>query len=81
MATTILGVKVNDRIEHATELQTILTKNGCDIKTRIGLHTTGTDFCSPFGIILLEITEEDAALGIEKELLEIDEIEIQRMVF
>ncbi len=78
---TILGIKVNDRMEHATDLQSILTKFGCSIKTRLGMHNAGTESCAPFGVILLEIVDKDEALKIEKELLEISGIEIQRMVF
>ncbi len=81
MITTILGIKVNDRNEHAAHLQSVLTKHGCSIKTRIGMHNAGDATCAPFGIILLEIVNEQEALSLEKELLEISDIEIQRMVF
>lgn len=79
--TTILGIKMNDRVENAVAFQAILTKYGCAIKTRIGLHNTNPSTCSPFGIILLEVTDEEKAFNIEKELLEINEIELQKMVF
>lgn len=78
---TILGIKMNDRLENAVAFQAILTKYGCAIKTRIGLHNIETTACAPYGIILLEVIDEEKALLIEKELLEINEIELQRMVF
>ncbi len=34
----ILGVQVTNRIKNALEVQEILTKFGCNIKTRLGLH-------------------------------------------
>lgn len=78
---TILGIKMNDRVENAVAFQAILTKYGCSIKTRIGLHNIQTETCAPYGVILLEIIDSENALLIEKELLEINEIELQRMVF
>ena len=77
--TVILGIKMNDRTENAVCFQEILTKYGCAIKTRVGLHNSGA--CTPFGIILLEIENHDSAVEIEKALLNIAEIELQKMEF
>ncbi|MDD3238025.1 MAG: hypothetical protein PHV37_08025 [Candidatus Gastranaerophilales bacterium] len=79
--TTILGIKMNSRVENAENFQAILTKYGCSIKTRVGLHRADKITCSPYGIILLDITDENDARAIEKELLNISEIELQKMVF
>lgn len=79
--TVILGIKMKDRTDNAVDFQSILTEHGCAIKTRIGLHNIHNGACSPCGIILLEILETEHALVVEKELLEIDGIEIQRMAF
>lgn len=78
---TIIGIKMNDRIENAVAFQAILTKYGCSIKTRVGLHNASTNSCASYGIILLEVIDEEKAVLIEKELLEINEIELQKMVF
>ena len=78
---TIIGIKMNHRLENAVEFQSILTKHGCSIKTRIGLHNSEPKSCAPYGIILLEIVDSEKALEIEKELLEISDIELQRMIF
>lgn len=53
---TILGVKITDRIKEAGEVQKVLTRYGCSIKTRLGLHEVSDDFCSSSGLILLELT-------------------------
>lgn len=78
--TVILGIKLSDKQNNAVEFQSILTKFNCIIKTRIGLNSSSI-FCSNLGIILLHIEDEENSLKIEKELIEISGIEIQRMIF
>ncbi len=79
--TTIIGIKVNNRTENAAGVQEILTKFGCVIKTRIGLHEQINGQCSPAGIILLEITDDVKAVEITNKLCDIEQIEIQQMKF
>lgn len=79
--TTIIGIKINNRLDSAIAVQEILTKYGCIIKTRIGLHEEINGQCSPKGLILLEIINDDTAIDIAKELCDINEIEIQQMRF
>lgn len=56
--TAIIGVALENRIEEAVKFQEILTKYGCTIRTRIGLHNVGEYKCVNFGIILLEVTDK-----------------------
>lgn len=79
--TTIIGIKITNRLESAVSVQEILTRYGCIIKTRIGLHEEINGQCSPKGLILLEIIDDEQAKNIESDLCEIDEIEIQQMKF
>ena len=79
--TTILGIKVHNRVETAVNFQEIITSHGCEIKTRIGLHNISNVTCSTYGIILLEIPNNKSALKVEKDLLNIEDVEIQKMVF
>ena len=79
--TTIIGIKVNNRIESAISVQEILTKYGCIIKTRIGLHEEINGKCSPRGLILLEVINDEKATDIANQLCDIEEIEIQQMKF
>ena len=79
--TTILGIKLPNRDKTAQEFQRIMTDYGCIIKTRLGLHSLQGGFCTPFGIILLEITDDKKLGELEAELLKIEKIELQSMKF
>ena len=78
--TIIIGIKLPYKIYNAVELQKILTKFNCIIRMRIGINNT-TRFCSDKGIILLQVENSEMAINLEKELLEISGIELQRMIF
>lgn len=78
--TVILGIKLQNKELNAVEFQKILTEFNCIIKMRIGINNSSF-FCSTTGIILLQIEDNTAAITVEKALLEISEIELQRMVF
>ena len=39
----ILGILQENRVETATKVQDILTKYGCHIRVRLGLHDSGVD--------------------------------------
>lgn len=78
----ILGIAVNDNAGEAIRIQSILTKFGCSIKTRLGLHEVNNEKCNTEGIILLELcgnTEEMDKL--EKELLKIENLKVRKMTF
>lgn len=55
MEKQIVVIMVDNRSSSAVELQNILTKNGCMIKTRLGLHDGVADRCSQTGLIILEM--------------------------
>ena len=78
--TVIIGIKLPDKILNAVEFQRILTEFNCAIKLRIGINSTSL-FCSKSGLILLQIDNKEDAEKIEKALLDISEIELQRMYF
>ena len=78
--TVIIGVKLPEKEENAVEFQRILTKFNCIIKMRIGINNSSI-FCSSTGIILLQIDKEENSTVVEKALLEISGIELQRMIF
>jgi hypothetical protein len=79
--TTIIGLKLDNRVQTAIDLQKILTHFGCSIKTRLGLHTVSEDVCASSGLIILEVINDDEALNLKNELLEISGIELQTMIF
>ncbi len=79
---SILGVRIYDRIKEAGEVQQVLTKHGCSIKTRLGLHEVTDEYCSKSGLIILELfgdTKKQTEL--EQELIVIDGVEVQKMLF
>lgn len=78
----VLGVYVKERSKNALAVQSLLTKYGCSIKTRIGLHEVSGDYCSTAGLILLELTGDPNEMkALENELRKIDDIEVQKMIF
>lgn len=50
----IIGVRMDNRVGNAAKFQEILTKNGCKLKARLGLHEVSDDACSNDGIIVLQ---------------------------
>lgn len=60
--TTIIGVKLTDRAESSIEFQQILTKFGCYIQTRIGLHHSQNGVCTNTGIVLLDVADDCSEL-------------------
>jgi len=81
MTTVILGVKTDSRTDTALRIQKVLTKFGCFIRTRLGLHSSKTIDCTEYGLLLIEITNKEKSVDIEQMLLDIDGVEIQRMEF
>ena len=80
--TWILGIQISDRVKEAALIQPILTKFGCTIRTRLGLHDVAEEFSSPTGMILLELTGDPKEyVKLENELLNVDGLEVKKMVF
>lgn len=83
MSKIIMGFLLHERMKTASQVQELLTKYGCEINTRIGLHAASTEACSPQGLILLEFIDDadDKVKDFEKELKEIADVDIQKMKF
>ncbi len=78
----LYGVHITDRVKHATEVQKVFTEFGCSIKTRIGLHDTGDGFCSPNGLIVIEMLQnDDEARRLAEKLKAIEGVQVQQMLF
>ncbi len=52
----LVAIKVGQREDTATQVQSILTSFGCHIKVRLGLHDLPEGACSPMGLIILQVT-------------------------
>jgi len=80
--TRILGIQIPNRVKEAADVQNILTKFGCSIKTRLGLHDVVENYCSSSGLILLELTGDSAEMDkLEAELKAVDSVNVQKMIF
>jgi hypothetical protein len=78
----ILGVHITDRIHHIHAVQGLLTEYGCSIRTRLGLHEAEKKFCSPNGLLILEMIDDSAtAQELANKLSAIEGVEVQTMVF
>ena len=68
----VMTILISNRRKNATELQKVLTKSGCIIKTRLGLHEAG-ELCSEEGLIILQLigSSENITL-LERELNALD---------
>ena len=68
----IMAVLLNHRSKKAKDFQEVLTKHGCSIKMRLGLHEAG-DVCSEEGLIILQLCGEDSSIkALENELNSIE---------
>ena len=78
----ILGVHITNRVHHVDPVQHLLTAYGCSIRTRLGLHEADKGFCSPNGLLLLEMIDDNAtASELMDKLNAIEGVESQRMTF
>ena len=78
----ILGIYITDRVKEVSDVQSILTKFGCSIKTRLGLHEVKDDFCARSGLIILELTgSREEFVKLENELLKVDGLVVKKMIF
>ncbi len=78
----ILGAELTNRIAAASKFQETISAYGCNIKTRIGLHNVGDNYCSGGGLILLEMFGDENTINeMEQKIRNIEGVEVQKMVF
>jgi len=78
----VVGVHITERVKLAGEVQKVFTEFGCQIRTRLGLHEADKGVCSPNGLIILELVDDDAKVAsLKKKLSAIDGVEVQSMAF
>lgn len=77
----ILGINILKREVATREIQKVLTRYGCSIKTRLGLNDFEED-TDGGGLILLElIGDQSEWIKLENELYVLDGVEISKMDF
>jgi hypothetical protein len=78
----VIGVHISDRVHNVPGVQNLLTEYGCSIKTRIGLHAVDEKFCSPNGLLLLEMAgPEKPTFELIEKLKAIQGVDVQTMIF
>ncbi len=76
----ILGIQIANPAEVGEKLQDILTKYGCTIRTRMGLHNDEEDGSE--GLIILELMDDlEEITNLKKALSQLDNVVIKEMVF
>ena len=80
MECNIMIVKIGERRKKSPEVQEVLSKFGCSIKTRLGLHEAG-DVCSEEGVLVLQLTgDTDEMLALEKALNTMDSVKAKMVI-
>ncbi len=75
MECDIMVIKIGARRDKAPKVQEVLTKFGCSIKTRLGLHEAG-NLCSDEGILILQLTGDKAEMkALEKALNQMENVQ------
>jgi hypothetical protein len=80
MQHTIFGIHISRRTESVPAVQAALTKYGCSIRTRLGIHDADATSCSPSGLLLVDVFGPDAE-QFYGELKALNGVDIQRMDF
>jgi hypothetical protein len=75
----LIAVRIDDREESSAHVQRVLTKNGCSINVRLGLHDRGDgDICLPGGTLILQLScDKEGAKSVVAELKKIDGVKAQ----
>ncbi|MDD2218339.1 MAG: hypothetical protein PHW03_08700 [Eubacteriales bacterium] len=68
----VIGVRMDNRVSNSLTFQEALTKNGCSLKARLGLHETNEQMCATDGLIILQPCGEKGE--IEQLVKELNEL-------
>lgn len=73
----IMAIKLGERRKNSPDVQQVLSKFGCSIRMRLGLHET-ENVCSDEGLLILQLTgDTDEMKKLEKVLNEMDGVKAQ----
>lgn len=76
----IMAIKILPRDVSAPKVQEVLTKYGCIIQTRLGLHEADKCSCSPSGLIILNLINECDEIKKLKDELDLIEGVTSKMI-
>jgi hypothetical protein len=77
---TIFDVHISHRTENVPAVQAALTKYGCSIRTRLGIHDADSTNCSPSGLLLVDVIGPETE-AFYAELSSLKGVGLQRMDF
>lgn len=80
MKHTIFGIHISQRTENVPALQATLTKYGCNVRTRLGIHDADATSCSPSGLVLVDVFGPEVD-DFFNELRALKGVGLQRMEF
>ena len=80
MKHTIFGIHISHRTENVPAVQATLTKYGCNIRTRLGMHDADMTNCSPSGLVLVDVFGPELEAFYD-ELKSLKGVGLQRMDF
>ncbi len=76
----IMAIVISHRSKNAPDVQKVLTKFGCMIKVRLGLHEAG-NVCSEEGLIVLQLVGEGSEIkSFQEELNALEGVRANTMV-
>lgn len=76
----IMAVVLKQRTETAVRVQEVLTKYGCHIKLRVGLHEGALNACTEEGLIMLQLCgSPDELAAFQNELNAIPHVRAKSM--
>lgn len=76
----IMAVVIGHRSKNAPEVQKVLTKFGCMIKVRLGLHEAG-NVCSEEGLVILQLAGDSSEIkNFQEELNAIEGVRANTMI-
>ncbi|MDD5016705.1 MAG: hypothetical protein PHO15_01235 [Eubacteriales bacterium] len=77
MDDNIMIVRIGERRKNSPDVQQVLSRFGCSIKMRLGLHEAET-VCSDEGLLVLQMTgDREEMLGLEKALNGMENVKAQ----
>lgn len=76
----IMAIHISNRLNKAVDVQSVLTKHGCFIKMRLGLHDSNNGECSNEGLLILQVCgEKEEIKAVEKDLNKIEGVKAKTM--
>ena len=80
MECNIMVVKIGARREDSPKVQEVLSRFGCSIKVRLGLHETH-EVCSDEGILILQLCGDKKDMqGLERALNDLDRVSAKMVI-